>query len=90
MRACSAASPRRRANPGSGSLRLSDGNTHPVKLIDISLSGAALATEVQPPLGATVTIGQTSGTVVRNFMGGIAVEFFRPIPVEGFNEDITL
>jgi hypothetical protein len=89
MRACSAASPRRRANPGSGSLRLSDGNTHPVKLIDISLSGAALATEVQPPLGATVTIGQTSGTVVRNFMGGIAVEFFRPIP-EGFNEDITL
>jgi len=71
-------------------LRLSDGNTHPVKLIDISLSGAALATEVQPPLGATVTIGQTSGTVVRHFMGGIAVEFFRPIPVEGFNEDITL
>lgn len=27
---------------------------------------------------------------VSNFMGGIAVEFFRPIPVEGFNEDITL
>jgi hypothetical protein len=25
-----------------------------------------------------------------DFMGGIAVEFFRPIPVEGFNEDITL
>jgi hypothetical protein len=42
-----------------------NGFTHPVKLIDISLSGAALATEVQPPLGATVTIGQTSGTVVR-------------------------
>jgi PilZ domain len=37
-------------------LRLSDGNTHPVKLIDISLSGAALATEVRPPLGATVDI----------------------------------
>jgi hypothetical protein len=71
-------------------LRLSDGNTHPVKLIDISLSGAALATEVQPPLGSTVTVGQTSGTVVRHFMGGVAVEFFRPIPVEGFNENITL
>jgi hypothetical protein len=45
---------------------------------------------VQPALGSTVTIGQTSGTVVRHFMGGIAVEFFRPIPVESFNENITL
>jgi hypothetical protein len=27
-----------------------------------------------------------SGAVVRHFMGGIAVEFFRPIPVEDFNE----
>lgn len=71
-------------------LRLSDGQTHPVKLIDISLSGAALAAQVQPALGSTVTVGQTSGTVVRHFTGGIAVEFFRPIPVEGFNENITL
>jgi hypothetical protein len=71
-------------------LRLADGQAHPVKLIDISLSGAALATEVQPALGSTVTVGQTSGTVVRHFMGGIAVEFFRPIPVEGFNENVTL
>jgi hypothetical protein len=71
-------------------LRLGTGQTYPVKLIDISLSGAALATEVQPALGSTVTIGQTSGTVVRHFSGGIAVEFFRPIPVEGFNENITL
>jgi hypothetical protein len=42
---------------------------------------------VPAPLGrSTVTIGQMSGTVVRHFMGGIAVEFFRPIPVEDFNE----
>lgn len=71
-------------------LRLPDGDTHPVKLIDISLSGAALATEIQPALGLTVTVGQTSGTVVRHFTGGIAIEFFRPIPVEGFNESVTL
>jgi PilZ domain len=70
--------------------RLGDGQTHPVKLIDISLSGAALAIEVQPALPSTVTIGQTSGTVVRHFAGGIAVEFFRPIPVDGFNENTTL
>jgi hypothetical protein len=71
-------------------LHLADGQTHPVKLIDISLSGAALATQVQPALGTQVVVGQTSGLVVRHFMGGIAVEFFRPIPVEGFNENVTL
>jgi hypothetical protein len=71
-------------------LRLADGQTHPVKLIDISLSGAAVATEIQPALGTQVVVGQTSGLVVRHFMGGIAVEFFRPIPVEGFNENVTL
>jgi hypothetical protein len=71
-------------------LRLADGQSHPVKLIDISLSGAALATDVQPVLGSPVVVGQTNGTVVRHFRGGIAIEFARPIPVEGFNENITL
>lgn len=71
-------------------LRLPDGGEHRVKLIDISLSGAALASEVQPPLGTAVLIGQTPGKVVRHFMGGIAVEFSRPIPVDGFNENVTL
>jgi hypothetical protein len=71
-------------------LRLPDGEAHPVKLIDISLSGAALATEIQPALGSSVVIGQTNGKVVRHFMGGIAVEFARPIPVDGFNENVTL
>ncbi|MEA2840807.1 MAG: hypothetical protein QOF41_2137 [Methylobacteriaceae bacterium] len=71
-------------------LRLPDGQEHHVKLIDISLSGAALATDVQPALGSSVVVGQTSGKVVRHFMGGIAVQFARPMPVEGFDENVTL
>jgi hypothetical protein len=71
-------------------LRLADGQTHPVKIIDISLSGAALAAEVQPDLGSPVVIGQTTGKVVRHFMGGIAVEFARPIAVDGFDENVML
>jgi hypothetical protein len=71
-------------------LRLPDGETHSVKLIDISLSGAALATEVQPELGSSVVVGQTTGKVVRHFRGGIAVQFARPIAVDGFDENVTL
>jgi hypothetical protein len=71
-------------------LRLADGQTHPVKIIDISLSGAALAAEIQPELGSPVVIGQTTGKVVRHFMGGIAVEFARPISVDGFDENVML
>jgi hypothetical protein len=71
-------------------LRLADGQTYPVKIIDISLSGAALAAEVQPELGSPVVIGQTTGKVVRHFMGGIAVEFARPIAVDGFDENVML
>jgi hypothetical protein len=71
-------------------LRLADGQTHSVKIIDISLSGAALAAEVQPDLGSPVVIGQTTGKVVRHFMGGIAVEFARPIAVDGFDENVML
>jgi hypothetical protein len=45
---------------------------------------------VQPALGSSVVIGQTSGKVVRHFIGGIAVEFAHPIAVDGFNENVTL
>ena len=71
-------------------LRLPDGETYPVKIIDISLSGVAVTADTQPGLGSAVIIGQTSGIVVRHFNGGIAVEFSRPIPDEKFNDNVTL
>ena len=71
-------------------LRLADGETYPVKIIDISLSGVAVTADAKPPLGSAVTIGQTNGMVVRHFNGGIAVEFARPIPDEKFNDNVTL
>jgi hypothetical protein len=71
-------------------LRLEDGREYIVKLIDVSLSGAAVKADVQPPLGTLVTIGRTAGRIVRHFEGGIAVEFMRQMPVETFDENVEI
>jgi len=54
---------------------LSDGTELRCKLIDVSLSGAALATDVRPAIGSAVTLGRMRARVVRHFADGIAVEF---------------
>ena len=71
-------------------LKLSNGHEHLVKLIDVSISGAAMNTDVEVPMGTLVTVGQTLGQVVRVFQGGIAVEFRRLLPVETFDENVRL
>lgn len=45
------------------------------EVLDLSLSGVSLKTEVRPPLGEVVLIGQTAGRVVRHHESGVALEF---------------
>ena len=71
-------------------LKLPNGQEHLAKLVDISISGAALLVTAKPPIGSPVTVGKTPAQVVRHFEGGIAVEFNRPLPVDGFSENSTL
>ena len=71
-------------------LKLSNGHEHLVKLIDVSISGAAMTTDVQVPMGTLVSVGQTLGQVVRIFPGGIAVEFRRMLPAETFDANVRL
>jgi hypothetical protein len=47
------------------------------RLIDVSLSGAAISTDQRPPVGAVVTVGKVPGRVVRHLDEGFAVEFTR-------------
>jgi hypothetical protein len=70
-------------------LTLASGTVIPCRVLDISLSGAAVETEVKPPLGAPVTIGKTLGRVVRHFHGGFAVEFSRLLAPEVLEENVT-
>ena len=69
---------------------LPDGFSESAKIIDLSISGVALAVATRPPLGSPVRVGSTMGRVVRLSESGIAVEFSRLLPVDTFGEDIQL
>ena len=47
------------------------------RIIDVSESGAGIATDQRPPIGALVTIGKVTGRIVRYLDEGFAVEFTR-------------
>jgi hypothetical protein len=61
-------------NPQS-SLQMMDGRHYPCRIIDLSLSGAAVEIDVKPALGVQVTLGTMRGQVVRHFEDGVAIEF---------------
>ena len=56
-------------------LHLMDGRQYPCRIIDLSLSGAAVETDVKPAIGVQVTLGNMRGQVVRHFQDGLAIEF---------------
>jgi hypothetical protein len=57
------------------SVVLDDGRRYNCKIIDISLSGAAIELAVRPAMGTPVTLGRMRARVVRHFQDGVAVEF---------------
>lgn len=56
-------------------LTLDDGQRYACRIIDLSLSGAAVDTDVRPALGTPVQLGHMRGRVVRHFQEGVAIEF---------------
>jgi hypothetical protein len=59
------------------------------RLIDLSLSGAAVATDQRPGIGALVTLGKVQGRVVRHLDEGFAVEFTRSQHPDFVEESVT-
>lgn len=56
-------------------LQLMDGRQYQCRIIDLSLSGAAVEIDVKPALGVQVVLGTMRGQVVRHFDEGVAIEF---------------
>ena len=56
---------------------LADGTSHSCRVIDMSLSGAALATGLRPDIGSPIRLGKIGARVVRHFDDGIGIEFMR-------------
>jgi hypothetical protein len=71
-------------------LTMADGQQLPVRLLDISISGAAIISDQRPPLGSEVTLGKTTGRVVRAFGNGVGIQFSSPLPADQFGEDFIL
>jgi c-di-GMP-binding flagellar brake protein YcgR len=69
---------------------LPNGREHIARIIDVSLSGAALSVAIDLPVGTPVTVGNTRAQVVRAFNGGIAVEFSRTFSPSEFSDNIRL
>lgn len=54
---------------------LDDGRRYQVRIMDLSLSGAAVACAVRPAIGSRLVLGTMAGRVVRQLEDGVAVEF---------------
>jgi hypothetical protein len=54
-----------------------NGDVVTCEVLDLSLGGVSLATDVKPPVGERVVIGQMTGRVARHHETGIGIEFVR-------------
>ncbi len=68
---------------------LEDGRTYQCRIIDLSMSGAAIKSEVKPAIGTIVTLGALRGRIVRHFDEGIAIEFFAVQERDSLSEFLT-
>ena len=59
------------------------------RIIDMSQSGAGIASEQRPEVGTRVTIGKTPAMVVRHIENGFAVEFTRLLHPDSLEENLT-
>jgi PilZ domain len=71
-------------------LRLEEENREiPCRIMDLSLSGAALAAEIRPPVKAAVTLGRVQARVVRHLEEGFAVEFVHAQLAETVEDNVS-
>jgi hypothetical protein len=72
-----------------GRLIMPNGLNIGCRIIDVSQSGAAVATDQRPAIGALVTLGQVQGRVVRHLEDGFAIEFTRLQHPDFLEEHLT-
>ena len=60
------------------------------RIIDMSLSGAAIGCDQRPELGTLVTIGKVAGRVIRHLEDGFAVEFTRLQHPDSLEDNVTV
>ncbi|HVU20193.1 MAG TPA: PilZ domain-containing protein, partial [Rhizomicrobium sp.] len=66
-----------------------DGQFVACEVMDLSVSGVSLKTDVRPPIGEFVLIGQMAGRVARHHESGIGIEFIGGGPAHATAESLT-
>lgn len=56
-------------------ITMPDGRDYRCKVIDMSLSGAAILIDIRPAIGSPLTLGKMRARVIRHFEDGVALEF---------------
>ena len=74
-----------------GVLTLENGNKIPCRIMDLSLSGAAVSIgkETRPEVGAPATLGRVQSRVVRHLEEGFAIEFVHAQLPETVEDSVT-
>jgi PilZ domain len=62
------------------SITMPDGRNYSCEVLDISVSGAGIKTDVMPALGTFLMVGKMKGRVVRYLENGFAIEFIKHMP----------
>jgi hypothetical protein len=70
-------------------LTLEDGVQMTCRIIDLSLSGAAIAAEKRPPLHSHVSLGRVQSRVVRHLEDGFALEFIHEQLAETLEDSVN-
>jgi hypothetical protein len=70
-------------------LTLEDGVQMSCRIIDLSLSGAAIAAEKRPPLHSHVSLGRVQSRVVRHLEEGFAIEFMHEQLAETLEDSVN-
>ena len=70
-------------------LTLADGSIHGCFIIDMSVTGAAVSAELDPPIGTPLAVGACVGRVVRIFPGGFAIKFVEQRNLDDLNRLIV-
>lgn len=70
-------------------LELEDGIRVQCRIIDLSMSGAAISAERKPPVGSRVTLGRVQAKVVRHLEEGFALEFTHAQLPDSLEDNVT-
>jgi hypothetical protein len=81
--------PRTTPHHPSAQLILPNGVHVKCRVIDISLSGAGIASDQRPGIGSPITVGKTAARVARYIEDGFAVEFIRLQHPDSLEENVT-